>query len=627
MPPVRLSATLAIALGLCGLSATAHAADPPVAQGMRPASSAESHITAESSQVLPAWTPSVGLVTTYGQLVGPAPDQKAYRIDRRTTSHLLFAFGLFDRAELDLGLPMVIHQDGSTPDSSPAGTLRAAAIGDLRVGAKGTILRTPERGFGLGIGFDMTVPTGNRDALTGEAGLTYAPQLYAEQRMARGIEAAINVGYFARPDVQLGNYVIGDAVTYRGALRVPFGPQLQVAAVGELDGAVGLVDGAHTPLVARGGIRWRMKSGVVLGLYGGGAVVNTLGVPDVHAMLSVNYVPAHRVKSERSFMGSPRPSATAFARRYERVAALDKPEPKPTPVDPRDPDGDRLFAQMDACPNVKEDLDGFEDGDGCPEWDNDRDGIRDAIDLCPGAPEVVNGYGDWDGCPDERFADGGRTMTKFDPGTVFPELSFAPGDHVLTQTDEFELDKLAELIRLNPWMGQLTVAVDVHVSEHEQGTLAKRRAQSVRDHLVMRGLDPWRVQVGETVTVSDAVSEDIRFALGPGTTGLRPLAPAPAAVEQMLANARDEGREEGERNAAATPDPSQHTGDPTPRIDPKGVDVMAQGPEEGQAPEEAKPEPKPESSANSTGEPPPSTRPLPPPVRKPIGPPPTLPPG
>ena len=36
------------------------------------------------------------------------------------------------------------------------------------------------------------------------------------------------------------------------------------------------------------------------------------------------------------------------------------------------------------CRNVPEDIDGFKDGDGCPEPDNDNDGFPDVTDQCPG---------------------------------------------------------------------------------------------------------------------------------------------------------------------------------------------------------------------------------------------------
>lgn len=67
-----------------------------------------------------------------------------------------------------------------------------------------------------------------------------------------------------------------------------------------------------------------------------------------------------------------------------------------------DNDGDGLYDSADECPDQPEDIDGFEDQDGCPDPDNDRDDIWDTEDHCPLKPETVNGYKDDDGCPDEK---------------------------------------------------------------------------------------------------------------------------------------------------------------------------------------------------------------------------------
>lgn len=65
-----------------------------------------------------------------------------------------------------------------------------------------------------------------------------------------------------------------------------------------------------------------------------------------------------------------------------------------------DNDKDKIFDDMDKCPDDLEDKDGFEDEDGCPDYDNDGDGILDKNDNCPNEPENFNGYEDNDGCPD-----------------------------------------------------------------------------------------------------------------------------------------------------------------------------------------------------------------------------------
>lgn len=67
---------------------------------------------------------------------------------------------------------------------------------------------------------------------------------------------------------------------------------------------------------------------------------------------------------------------------------------------PGDKDHDGIEDRFDTCPQVAEDLDGFEDHDGCPDYDNDRDGIPDEDDQCPNDPEDLDGFEDSDGCPD-----------------------------------------------------------------------------------------------------------------------------------------------------------------------------------------------------------------------------------
>jgi len=50
----------------------------------------------------------------------------------------------------------------------------------------------------------------------------------------------------------------------------------------------------------------------------------------------------------------------------------------------KDTDGDGLEDRLDKCPTVPEDFDGFEDEDGCPEWDNDGDALADSVETNSG---------------------------------------------------------------------------------------------------------------------------------------------------------------------------------------------------------------------------------------------------
>lgn len=99
-----------------------------------------------------------------------------------------------------------------------------------------------------------------------------------------------------------------------------------------------------------------------------------------------------------------------------------------------DRDGDGITDDVDQCPDEPEDIDGFEDENGCPDPDNDGDtvidiedgcpmvagdpinngcpvedrdgdGIPDEADQCPDIPEDIDGNEDEDGCPEDDNLD------------------------------------------------------------------------------------------------------------------------------------------------------------------------------------------------------------------------------
>lgn len=84
-------------------------------------------------------------------------------------------------------------------------------------------------------------------------------------------------------------------------------------------------------------------------------------------------------------------------RRPEDVDGFEDADGCPDP----DNDSDGVPDTFDASPNLAEDLDGFEDEDGVPDLDNDGDGIVDERDMCPDEREDLDGFEDEDGCPDE----------------------------------------------------------------------------------------------------------------------------------------------------------------------------------------------------------------------------------
>jgi OOP family OmpA-OmpF porin len=152
-----------------------------------------------------------------------------------------------------------------------------------------------------------------------------------------------------------------------------------------------------------------------------------------------------------------------------------------------DNDNDGIPDSKDLCPNDPEDKDGFQDEDGCPDFDNDQDGIADTVDACPNEPETYNGYKDDDGCPDEKPIELAQTM-------VLEGINFRPGSAQLLDESFPVLDKVFNSLEAFP-------KIKVEITGHTDNTgdpranliLSTERAQAVKDYLVNRGISPTRL--------------------------------------------------------------------------------------------------------------------------------------
>ncbi|MBU1700811.1 MAG: PorV/PorQ family protein [Candidatus Eisenbacteria bacterium] len=169
-----------------------------------------------------------------------------------------------------------------------------------------------------------------------------------------------------------------------------------------------------------------------------------------------------------------------------------------------DNDGDGIADIYDDCPNMAEDFDGFRDEDGCADLDNDGDGILDADDTCPGVAEVFNNFQDTDGCPDEKPIEFPRAYINFKFGTA--EISHADPIPVLN-----------DVIRIMNENPEIRVKITGHTdnigSDEYNTALSLRRAEAVKAYLVERGIDAGRFVTegkGESVPVDTNDTDDGR---------------------------------------------------------------------------------------------------------------------
>lgn len=184
--------------------------------------------------------------------------------------------------------------------------------------------------------------------------------------------------------------------------------------------------------------------------------------------------------------------------------------------DDQDSDGDGIANKIDACPKEKEDADGFQDDDGCPDKDNDGDGIADGLDNCPNDAEDADGIDDDDGCPDcDDDKDGvpecPKALDKC-PGQAGPPPDGCPLKYnlVVVTKDKIELkqtvyfdtnktkikrvsfallDEVALALKDNP---SIVVRIEGHTdsqgSDAKNMKLSQGRADAIRIYLMGKGI-------------------------------------------------------------------------------------------------------------------------------------------
>jgi outer membrane protein OmpA-like peptidoglycan-associated protein len=184
-----------------------------------------------------------------------------------------------------------------------------------------------------------------------------------------------------------------------------------------------------------------------------------------------------------------------------------------------DNDNDGVLDEQDGAPNLPEDIDGFEDEDGVPDMDNDNDGIPDIQDACPNESEDFDGFQDEDGCPElDNDGDGifdyldkcpnqAETMNGYQdedgcpdekpeallPGQgktlVLRGITFETGKTVLTAEAKNILDQIIDALEENPDARlEIRGYTDNIGSAAANLNLSQRRAEAVKDYLVKNGI-------------------------------------------------------------------------------------------------------------------------------------------
>lgn len=313
--------------------------------------------------------------------------------------HFGASLALWNRMLVSASFPVAVLQQGNDPRSgnilypSPAN----AQPGDLRFGARISMVGTSNDIFQLSTGASFYLPTAPTNSYTGDGSIRVAPELLMSGKTAR-----IRWSILARPIFhRSGN---PSTISYGGAIgyslvddRLRVGLELLAStplAPGAIDADKDPNNERESPIGRKTnaeawlGIQGRIFGSLWLGVAGGPGLDAALGTPRFRVLGMLSWSPEG-----------------------------DKPRAVTTPK--RDTDGDGWTDDVDPCPYAfgEKNPPTPTSRPGCPWIDTDEDGIADTEDACPEEPTGAVGDPERQGCPSDRDRDGVRDVIDFCPDT------------------------------------------------------------------------------------------------------------------------------------------------------------------------------------------------------------------
>lgn len=404
------------------------------------------------SEVLGHLTPSFGLMLHLQDdplQIGDGDDVRFRLVDTQLKTEVSAALGFFGWIDLGVIMPIAVYQDGETAaEFGYTDEVSAFALSDLRIVPKIRFLK-PEwtGGVGAALLVPVTLPTGD-EVFNSDGVVSVAPTLALDYVDESGFKFAVNAGLQVRERREAFNYVSGNTFTWGAATEIPLGTE-KVLGLGTLSGAISVEDkpealneGKIDPTEFLLGARFLLPGSLLAQVAGGGGITDGVGAPDFRVVAGLAWSPRDDDADDDGIKDDV-DQCPAVA---EDMDGFEDEDGCPD----LDNDGDGILDIDDKCPNVAEDLDGFEDDDGCVDSDNDQDGVIDAdddcpdtagpsensgcpwgdrdkdgladnVDQCPEQPEDMDGFQDDDGCPD-LDNDGDRIADAVDKCPMEPEV-------------------------------------------------------------------------------------------------------------------------------------------------------------------------------------------------------------
>ena len=418
-----------LALLLAAPAAWGQTASPAVdIQRFAPVAASHGFVGVETAEQLPALRPGFDLWLTYAhrplQLSSEDGERRFGMVDGLFSGHLRAGFAFADWAQIDLRFPFLqATRVGDLGLAGFGGAEDAFSLGDLYLEGRFRLL-AEERAIGLAVLPFVTFPTGD-PTLHQTAGVPTFGVKVAVSKRWRYVHVGGHLGYRLKPGHgELRNFASDDEVPFGigfGASPLPdlLDINLELVGAGVVGPGRGEVGGdpleaaVHSPMELWLDARLRTPVGLDVVLGGGPGLTQGAGTPSGRIFVGLGWSPPLGAGGDRDKDG-------ILGREDgcpDEAEDIDYFEDEDGCPDP-DNDGDGISDAGDGCVNDAEDVDGFEDQDGCPDPDNDGDGVLDGEDACPLEAEDKDGFEDADGCRDpDDDGDGVEDMADGCPNT------------------------------------------------------------------------------------------------------------------------------------------------------------------------------------------------------------------
>jgi outer membrane protein OmpA-like peptidoglycan-associated protein len=361
-------------------------------QNLQPAPGTKNFISVEGVRMDGAWGFSVGFFANYARnpfVVLSCRSQtdcndKNAKLPTNTavvsdmfTADVLAALSPVKRLQIGLRLP-VSYVSGAGLDYTTGqglqGGQKAFGVGDPTIEGKVRVFGGAQDPYLAGLALDLSFPVGHafshqdsahpeksQEFFLGNSSPVTAGLRAIFDGSAGPVQFGLNLRGVFRAPATIASTTVGPAdFRYGAGLGFRVSPIFRVVAEGFGSTQFSSKSGTNTLEADAAAEFTPLSSRLLIRVGGGAGILEGVGVPQGRAFLGFAYV--HEIA---------------------------------------DQDGDGIPDDVDKCPTIPEDKDGFEDADGCPDPDNDGDKIPDEKDKCPNQPETVNGFQDDDGCPDE----------------------------------------------------------------------------------------------------------------------------------------------------------------------------------------------------------------------------------